>query len=786
MNIVVVIVISAVILGLVFKKTDRPLAVIFTMAYLLRLLVMYADYYHLFGIPFSGTDTEYFHRFTLAYMHEDGPPLTKYTYVLAFFYTVFGDSGRFMAQFFNVLLSFGALVVLYRTLRMLDIAEKKRWIVVSVLAFMPVLLCLSGILLRESWILFFLTTALCFFVRWYQRGGVANAFVCIAAVLAAMEMHAGCVGMYLVFVVSMLVCRTWKKDGAWQYVATIGVIILSVLFLYAFPSILLEKFARSFAALAGIKSGVAATATATAEAVINESPTIAGSTYLLWMDELSMPVKMLLLPLKMVYLLFSPLPPDWRNLTDALVFFTDSLVYVTLVILMFRKPLSGRGFRLKRIFIYVFLLMTLLFCTKTSNAGTAVRHRSKFLPVLLLCVCVRKPVEQVSRTWRKAEGREKFFFVTTIPRSLPFFDGQYELLCEDFDITAISSLPDELRKFGESHDVKTHCIPMERDISLFKDLRGLALFIRYFRKERPYIVHGNTPKGSMLSMIAARMTRVPVRIYMCHGLRYQGFGGFKRQMLMMAERVTCSCATDVMCVSKGVAKVLHDDRITRKQPVVVWNGSVRGINVEKFDPDKAYDRDKLLRQYSLEPGQYVLTFVGRIARDKGVNELVEAFSTIHAAHPETRLLLIGKIEREINLIADETLHAIENDPAIIAPGQQDNIPEILSITNIFVLPSYREGFGMSLMEAGAMGVPAVATDIIGCNEVVEDGKTGILIPPQSAEAIVDAVERLRTDPGLYSSMRENCRKSIIARYEQKELWKQYREFYLSKLNDTAK
>lgn len=775
MNTLVVVIVSAVILGVVFWKADGPLAVILAIAYLLRLAVMYADYYHLVGIPFSGVDTEYFHRFTLAYMHDDGPPLTNYTYVLALFYTVFGENGRFMAQFVNVLLSFGALLMLYAALRRLEMPEKKRWLAVSVLAFMLSVVSLSGILLRESWILFFTTVTLFFFIRWHQRGGVANAFGCLAAVLAAMVMHAGGVGIYLVCVVSLLVCRTWKKDGVWQYLATIGVIILSVVFLYEFPSILLEKFARAISGLTSIKSGVAASATATASAVVDAPPTISGSTYLLWMKDLSTSVKLLLSPIKMFYLIFSPLPTDWRNLTDALVFFADSLVFLVLVIHVFRRPLKGKEFQLKRIFIYMFLVMTFLFSMGTSNAGTAVRHRAKFLPVLLLSACMVPYATKEKR---------KFFFVTTLPRSLHFFNGQYELLRTDFDITAVSSLQEELQEFGESHGVKTHCIPMKRDISLFQDFRGLVLFIRYFRKERPYIVHGNTPKGSLLSMLAAWATFVPVRIYMCHGLRYQGCSGFKRRLLMMTERVTCFCATDVICVSKGMATVLHDDRITRKQPVVVWNGSVRGIDIERFDPDRPFDRPGLMHQFSIEPGNRVLTFVGRMVHDKGVDELVEAFTAIHAAHPETRLLLVGRIKEEGTPLSDKTLQALESNPAIIAAGFQTNIPEILSITDIFVFPSYREGFGLSLMEAGAMGVPSVTTDIIGCNEVVEDGKTGILIPPRSAEAIADAVKRLLDNPELYSDMRANCRQAIISRYEQKELWKQYREFYLGKLNQT--
>ena len=250
--------------------------------------------------------------------------------------------------------------------------------------------------------------------------------------------------------------------------------------------------------------------------------------------------------------------------------------------------------------------------------------------------------------------RLKFFFVTTIPRSLSFFVGQYQLLAERFDITAISSQKEELEDFGHKNGINVHFIPMEREISLLRDLKGLFLFIRFFRKERPQIVHGNTPKGSLLSMLASWITHVPVRIYMCHGLRYQGFDGFKRKLLMAMERVTCYCATDVMSVSKGVARVLVSDHICRQKPVVVWNGSVSGIDTVKFNPNRAFDRAAKRSQFGIQESDFVITFVGRIVRDKGIKELVEAFEALSIRHKNMKLLLVGRIEHEGNAISEQT------------------------------------------------------------------------------------------------------------------------------------
>ena len=249
-------------------------------------------------------------------------------------------------------------------------------------------------------------------------------------------------------------------------------------------------------------------------------------------------------------------------------------------------------------------------------------------------------------------AKKKFIFVTTIAGSLSLFKGQYQLLLSDFDITAIASDKKRLKEVGEENHIKIHHIPMEREISILKDIYCLICFIFYFIRQRPYIVHGNTPKGSLLSMIAAWITRVPVRIYMCHGLRYQGCGGLKRKLLMFMERISCRCATEIICVSHGIKEVLIEDRITNKEPIVIWNGSVQGIDMGKFNPDNITDKQGLKGKYGIEDDDFVLTFVGRIVKDKGINELVEAFEYLSLKYSDIKLLLIGWNEDKGNPVSD--------------------------------------------------------------------------------------------------------------------------------------
>lgn len=365
---VFVIVISAAILAWLWWKADRPVAALLTAAYLLRLLVLYADTYHFLGIPFSGSDTEDFHAATLAFLSSDGPIKTNYTYILALFYRVFGDWGRFMAQYFNVLLSFGAVVLLYWAMGVAGVSHRIRLFGVSLLSFMPATVCLSGVLLREAWVQFFVMLSVAAFVYWYVKAKLWTVPVCLSAAVAAILMHEGCIGVMAVFVVGFLVCRTWKTVGTRTYLSTAVLVAVFLLPLLLFPELFLIKFTH--AAANGNSLDVV--------------PVVAGSTYLLWMQKLGVGVRLLLSPLRMFYLLFSPLPFNWRGLTDVAVFCIDSVIYIVLTVMMFLRPLLGKTLQLKRFIIYTVLLVTFVFSIGTSNAGTAVRHRAKFFPALVL------------------------------------------------------------------------------------------------------------------------------------------------------------------------------------------------------------------------------------------------------------------------------------------------------------------------------------------------------------------------------------------------------------------
>lgn len=323
---------------------------------------------------------------------------------------------------------------------------------------------------------------------------------------------------------------------------------------------------------------------------------------------------------------------------------------------------------------------------------------------------------------------------------------------------------------------------MVREISLGIDIKSLFLFFRYFKKVRPDAVHGNTPKGALLSMVAAKLTGVKTRIYMCHGLRYQGCMGLKRKVLVTMERITSFCATHVLCVSDGVRETLANDRICNRQKSrVIGCGSCNGIDMSLFNP-LVYTNEqklKLRAQYGIASDEFVFIYMGRIVKDKGVNEMIHAFTRYRKEYPKIRLLILGAFEDALNSVDSNVATLIkENQEGVVYCGQQLDVKPFLVASQCLLLPSYREGFGLVLMEAGAMGIPVISSDIIGCNNVVTKDN-GLLVQPRDDNSLYQAMKEMVENKVFYQQLAVSTRQSIIDRFEQRTLWNKYLAFYQS-------
>lgn len=372
----------------------------------------------------------------------------------------------------------------------------------------------------------------------------------------------------------------------------------------------------------------------------------------------------------------------------------------------------------------------------------------------------------------------KIIRVTTVPGSLnSFCNGLLRELQEQegYQVVAVSSPGDTMREIEEREGVRTVAVPMERHISPLKDLKSLFGLIRVFRREKPTMVHSMTPKAGLLSMMAAWMCSVPVRVHTFTGLVFPTATGLTQKILILTDRITCACATHVIPEGEGVKKDLISYRITRKPLKVLGHGNVRGIDLDHYNPELSEVQSEAANIRKV--GVFTFVFVGRLVRDKGLNELVEAFDRLNKEYPNTLLLLVGRHEPELDPLKPETLSQINNNKNIEAVGEQSDVRPWLAASDAFVFPSYREGFPNVVIEAGAMGLPSIVTDINGSREIIIDGKNGTIIPPRDADALYQSMKTFLKQPDKRTQMASNARPLVVSRYEQSYVRLCLKEYY---------
>ncbi|MDE7025240.1 MAG: glycosyltransferase family 4 protein [Paramuribaculum sp.] len=363
----------------------------------------------------------------------------------------------------------------------------------------------------------------------------------------------------------------------------------------------------------------------------------------------------------------------------------------------------------------------------------------------------------------------------TVSMSVGFFDGLIPELREmGYEVVSVSSDGPELERVRNAGG-RAIVVPMERHISPVKDIKSLWQMIRVFRHERPSMVHSMTPKAGLVCMIAAMLTRVPVRVHTFTGLVFPTATGLKRQILMATDRLTCACATHIIPEGEGVKADLLNNNITRKPIRVLGHGNCRGIDLERFNP--ADESLNSVAETIRKPESFTFIFIGRIVRDKGINELAEAFSRLYNECPDSRLILVGPYEDNLDPISSQTHQTINSCPGIEAVGEQKDVRTWLLASDAFVFPSYREGFPNVVIEAGAMGLPSIVTDINGSREIIMEGRNGTIIPPRDAEALYKAMKSFIDHPTKTASMAAQARPLIASRYEQSYVRQCLKDFY---------
>lgn len=354
--------------------------------------------------------------------------------------------------------------------------------------------------------------------------------------------------------------------------------------------------------------------------------------------------------------------------------------------------------------------------------------------------------------------KSKIIRACTISYSWDFVENMLPELKKHFEVVLLSSPGYELDEVEEKYGVRGIRIPMERHIAPKQDLVSLLKLIRTFRREKPRMVHSMTPKAGLLCMMAAKLARVPVRVHTFTGLVFPTATGLKRRILMFTDWLTCACATHVIPEGKGVMADLRNNGITKKPMKVLGDGSVKGIDLKRFHGRRNANRSE----------KFTFLFVGRIVRDKGINELVEAFVKLNKKYEECQLVLVGPFEDDLDPLSSKTRQMIKacSDIEVVGEKLGDELVDCYAAADCYVFPSYREGFPNTVLEAGAMGLPCVVTDINGSREIIEEGRNGVVIPPRDSSALYQAMEHMITDTDARERMAANARESIVSRFDQ--------------------
>lgn len=371
--------------------------------------------------------------------------------------------------------------------------------------------------------------------------------------------------------------------------------------------------------------------------------------------------------------------------------------------------------------------------------------------------------------------------VMTHSGSLIFLRGQVSFVRErGFAVHAITSPGADLTSLREKEGAVVHAVPMSRGITPFQDLVSLWRLCRILRRIRPDIVHAHTPKGGLLGMLSAWICRTPVRVYHLRGLRYDTTSGVKRRMLRLVEWVTCALAHRVLAVSHSLQSVVIDDQVCPADKIkVLGAGSGNGVDATgRFRPLGESVRAEARTKHGIPPEALVVGFVGRFVFDKGIVELADAWQQLRASDPSLHLMLAGDLDDAAPIPA-EVMEVFRSDPRVHFTGFETNMPPLYSAMDVVALPTYREGFPNVALEAAAMGLPIVATSVLGCVDAVQDGVTGMLVQPRDPVGLAAGLRSYLADPSRRATQGAAARRRVLADFRREAIWKaiagEYRE-----------
>lgn len=377
--------------------------------------------------------------------------------------------------------------------------------------------------------------------------------------------------------------------------------------------------------------------------------------------------------------------------------------------------------------------------------------------------------------------RKKLVRITTVPLSLEkLLEGQLSYIGTYFEAIAISSEEERLKVFAQKEGLRYFPLNLTRKITPLKDIIAVIKLYKFLKKEKPAIVHTHTPKAGIVGMMAAWLAGIPNRLHTVAGLPLMEATGFKRKLLNSVEKLTYRFATRVYPNSKGLYDFIIAEKFTTPSKLsIIGKGSSNGIDTTYFNPLHYSDNDKttLRNDLKIPKNHFLYIFVGRLVKDKGINELITAFSKLAETNDRVSLLLVGPFENDLDPLKNETIRTIEDHSSIYPVGYQNDVRPYFAIADALVFPSYREGFPNVVMQAGAMGLPSIVTDINGCNEIIQNGINGLVISPKDSVALYKEMKVLVDEPLLYSNLKKDARENIEKKYKREQVWQALLESY---------
>jgi len=351
---------------------------------------------------------------------------------------------------------------------------------------------------------------------------------------------------------------------------------------------------------------------------------------------------------------------------------------------------------------------------------------------------------------------------------------------EGMDVTLVSSPGPVLEEIGKSLHLSYHAVPMARKPEPRRDLVSLFVLTRLFRHKRFDIVHSSTPKAGLLTALAGVLARVPVRIHTFTGQVWVGMGGLSRGIMRQCDwlmgRLNTHCYAD-----SGSQRdfLVNEGLIAASRISVLGAGSISGVDLERFNPEVFGGKRAIApqRELGVSEQSLVILFVGRLTKDKGIRELVSAFRMLQIDGRDVELILVGPFEPERDPLPRETLYELSHNPRIHVVGFSHEPEKYMAIADVFCLPSYREGFGSVVIEAAAMGVPAVVSRVVGLVDAVIDGETGLLVSPKEVDALRCALTKMLSAPEIRHRMGRAARERAVRDFDSRMINRMVAEEY---------